>query len=601
MNHIHLTHLPLKKAHLKHSLFETKRIRYKKQPKYVATTIIIISLTQDGLLAIYVATMYVDTAKIKRKDKTYTRYLLRSSFRENGKVKHKTIANLSGCSEDEIKAIKLALKHKKNIMALFTDQNIETVLGKRIGAVWALDVIAKKLGITKALGADRDGKLALLQVFARVIDQGLRLSAVRFGQSHAVCEVIGIDKFDEDDLYENLAWLAQKQEEIEKNLFNLRFVNAVPTLFLYDVTSSYLEGVCNEFAGWGYGRDKKRGKMQIVVGLLAGPDGLPVAVRVFKGNTHDTQTVSEQVRILAKNFGVKEVTLVGDRGMLKGPQIDQLPDDFRYITAITKPQIMKMLEERVIQYELFTEHVCEVEHEGIRYVLRRNPMRAEQMAMSRKSKHAAVENFSNERNKYLAEHRRASTDAALKKVKAKIKQLKCEKWLRSKANQKVITIEKDEAALEQVAFLDGCSVIKSDVARENAKTQVLHDRYCDLENVERAFRTMKTVHLEMRPVYVRKKESTKGHAFVVMLALLLQRELEKCWVDLNITVEEGIDELGAIHMEDIHIGETCIQNIPTPNEIGKRLLKTANVTLPSVLPKRIASVHTKKKLQTKRN
>jgi len=544
--------------------------------------------------------MYVDTATIKRKDKSYTRHLLRTSFRDNGKVKHKTIANLSNCSEDEINAIKLALKHKKDLSVLFTTKDIETVLGKRIGAVWALNVIAERLGITKALGAEHDGKLALLQVLARIIDQGSRLSAVRFAQSHAVCEVIGIDKLDEDDLYENLAWLAQQQEKIEKKLFKLRFANAVPTLFLYDVTSSYLEGVCNELAAWGYSRDKKKGKMQIVVGLLAGPDGLPVAVRVFRGNTSDTKTVSEQVRILAENFGAKEVTLVGDRGMLKGPQIDQLPDDFRYITAITKPQIRKMLEERVIQYELFTEHVCEVEHKDIRYILRRNPLRAEQIAMTRKAKHAAVEKLSKDRNKYLAEHRKASPDAALKKVRAKIKKLKCDKWLRATAKQRALTIDKDEAALEQVALLDGCYVIKSDVPKDNAKTQILHDRYCDLENVERAFRTMKTVHLEMRPVFVRKEESTKGHAFVVMLALLLQRELEKCWGDLDITVEEGIDELGAIHMEDVYIGSTCIQNIPTPNKIGKQLLETTKVTLPSVLPSRTVNVHTKKKLPSER-
>lgn len=545
--------------------------------------------------------MYVDTATIKRKDKTYTRYLLRSSFRENGKVKHKTIANLSDCSEDEIKAIKLALKHKNNLPALFNVKDIETVLAKRIGAVWALHVIAQRLGITKALGADRDGKLSLLQIFARIIDQGSRLSAVRFAQSHAVCEIIGIDKLDEDDLYENLAWLAEQQEAIEKKLFKLRFPNTIPTLFLYDVTSSYLEGVCNELADWGYGRDKKKGKMQIVIGLLAGPDGLPIAVRVFRGNTGDTQTVSEQVRILAKSFGAKQVTLVGDRGRLKGPQIDQLPDDFRYITAITKPQIMKMLEESVIQYELFTEHVCEVEHNDIRYILRRNPMRAEQIAMTRKAKQVSVETFCKNRNKYLAEHRKASTDVALKKVRAKIKQLKCDKWLSVAANDRVITVEIDEDALEQVALLDGCYVIKSDLSKDNVKTQVLHDRYCDLENVERAFRTMKTVHLEMRPIFVRKEESTKGHVFVVMLALLLQRELERCWVDLDITVEEGIDELGAIHMENIHIGNTCIQNIPTPNKISKQLLKAANVTLPSVLPNQTINVHTKKKLQSERN
>jgi Transposase DDE domain len=544
--------------------------------------------------------MYVDSAIIKGKTKSYKRHLLRISYRENGKVRHKTIVNLSICSEDEIKAIKLALKHKNDLSVLVTAKDIKTVLGKRIGAVWLLSVIAERVGITKALGADHGGKLALVQVLARIIDQGSRLSAVRFAQSHAVCEIIGIEKLDEDDLYENLVWLHAQQEQIEKKLFNLRFPNAVPTLFLYDVTSSYLEGVCNELADWGYSRDKKKGKMQIVVGMLAGPDGLPVAVRVFNGNTSDTQTVSEQVRILAENFGIKEVTLVGDRGMLKGPQIDKLPDDFRYITAITKPQIMRMLEDRVIQYELFTDHVCEVENNGLRYILRRNPMRAEQISMTRQAKHAAVEKLSMECNKYLGDHCKASVDTALKKVRAKINKLKCDKWLFATAGQRAITIDKDEYGLEQIALLDGCYVIKSDVSKDKAETQTLHDRYCDLENVERAFRTMKSAHLEMRPVFARKEESTKGHAFVVMLALLLQRELEGCWAGLDITVEEAIDELASIHIEDVHIGSTCIQNIPTPNTIGCRLLEKAAITLPSVLPSRTANVHTKKKLPSER-
>jgi len=284
----------------------------------------------------------------------------------------------------------------------------KAVLGKRIGAVWALYVLAERLQIQKALGANRDGKLAVLQVIARTMGYGSRLSAVRFAKSHAVCEVLGIPELDEDDLYKNLVWLAEHQEKIEKKLFTLRFPGSMPTLFLYDVTSSYLEGICNELGSWGYNRDGKKGKKQIVVGLLTGPDGLPVAVRVFQGNTADTKTVSEQVRTLAKNFGVKEVTLVGDRGMLKGPQIDSLPDGFRYITAITKPQIRKMLSEGVLQYELFDSKVCEVEFGGIRYILRRNPLRAELMAATRQSKLASIQRLAEERSLYLATHPKAN-------------------------------------------------------------------------------------------------------------------------------------------------------------------------------------------------
>ena len=545
--------------------------------------------------------MHVDSATIKRGNKTYTRHLLRTSYREGGKVKKKTLLNLSGCSDDEINAIKLALKHKKNLASLACLGDIETVLGKRIGAVWVLNAVAQRIGISKALGSDLDGKSALLQVIARVVDQGSRLSAVRFAKSHAVCEILGISKLDEGDLYSNLAWLSEHQESIEKKLFELRFPGMVPTLFLYDVTSSYLEGTCNEFANWGYNRDKKKGKMQIVVGLLTGPDGQPVAVRVFEGNTVDTKTVVEQIKILAKNFGVTNVTLVGDRGMLKGPQIDALPDDFRYVTAISKPQIRKMLSKGTFQMELFTDKVCEVELGNVRYVLRCNPIRKQQIADNRESKLTSILKTAKERTKYLADHPRAVVSKAVDKVTAKIKKLKADKWLTATESGRVISVEKDDEALSQVSLLDGCYVIKSDVPEEDADSQTLHDRYCDLEMVERSFRTMKTTHLDLRPVFVKKRTSTEGHVFVVMLALLLQRELERCWSELDITVDEGIDELAAIHMQEVHLGNACIQDIPTPNKTGKQLIKNLGVELPSVLPHRNANVDTTKKLQSERN
>lgn len=544
--------------------------------------------------------MYIDTATTKRNNRTYTRHLLRTSFRENGKVKHKTLLNLSHCSPDEIAALKLALKHKKHLTSLGSLNEIEAVLGKRIGAVWFLQTIAERTGVLKALGSTLNGKLAMLQVIARLMDQGSRLSAVRFARHHAVCELLGITRLNENVLYENLSWLAANQASIEKKLFRRRFGKTTPTLFLYDVTSTYLEGQSNELANWGYNRDKKSGKKQIVIGLLTGPDGLPVAVRVFEGNTTDTKTVSEQVRILAEDFGVKAVTLVGDRGMLKGPQIASLPDDFRYITAITKPQIQKMLSRGTLQYELFDETVCGVEDQGIRYILRRNPARAEDMTATRQAKYEAVQKVAAERSRYLADHPRADMVKARLKVEDKIKKLRIEKWLQVKECDRAITVIKDEAALSDEALLDGCYVIKSNVPQTDADAQTLHDRYCDLENVERAFRTMKTVHLETRPVFVQKKDSTRGHVFVVMLALLLQRHIEQAWAEMDITVEEGLDELGAIHMQEIRLKDVRLQNIPTPNAISRQLLKKANVTLPPVLPRTVAAVDTKKKLQHER-
>ena len=545
--------------------------------------------------------MYLDKSTITKDGKTYRRVLLRSSYREDGKVKHSTVANLSSCCNDEeLRAIEFALKNKKNLGNLFVLEEVSAILGKRIGAVWVVIEVMKRLGIAQILGNDRAGKLAQMQVVARIIDQGSRLSAVRFAEQHAVCEILGIPNLDENDLYENLRWLSEQQESIEKKLFQKRTGKEIPTLFLYDVTSSYLEGEQNALGAYGYNRDGKRGKLQIVVGLLTDGDGIPVAVRVFEGNTNDHKTVSEQIRILSKTFGVKNVTLVGDRGMIKGPQIEDLPDDFSYITAITKPQIQKKLSSGTFQLELFNDKLCEVVEKDIRYVLRRNPVRACELAKSRESKLEAVDAKAKEQTTYLLEHPKANPKVALKKVTAKINRLKIEEWCEATLKERVITVSKNEATLAEAALLDGCYVIKSNVPTTLADTQTIHDRYCSLEQVERDFRTMKTTHLELRAIYVRKEESTRGHVFVVMLALLVQRELEKAWAKLDLTVEEGPQELSAVSMQEIVIGQTRISNIPTPTKLGLSLLNALSISLPTVLPFKQANVHTTKKLPSER-
>jgi len=230
--------------------------------------------------------MYIDTSHITRGGKTYTRHLLRESYRANGKVLHRTIANVSHCSEAEIEAIRLALRHKEALEQLGTIQDAITLQqGPSFGAVWTVYQVAQRLGIAQALGTTREGKLALWQVIARVIDQGSRLSAVRLAMSHAACDVLGLGTFDEDALYENLDWLAGAQARIEDRLFAQRQKTKPASLFLYDVTSSYLEGTHNALAAFGYNRDGKKGKLQIVIGLLCDADGHPVSIEVFHHHT----------------------------------------------------------------------------------------------------------------------------------------------------------------------------------------------------------------------------------------------------------------------------------------------------------------------------
>ena len=542
--------------------------------------------------------MYVDTSHRK----TYTRYLLRDSFRKDGKVKHRTIGSLSSCSHEEIVAIKLALKHKGDLAHLVSLKQIKTREGLRIGAVYSLKVIADRIGLTRALGNDRQAKLALWQVQARLMDQRSRLRAVRLATSHAVCDVLGLEAFNEDHLYSNLAWLAERQEVIEKRLFRQRYGNAAPQLFLYDVTSSYLEGVQNILAAFGYNRDGKKGKMQLVIGLLTGPEGAPVAVRVFAGNTSDKKTVPEQIRILAESFGVKEVTLVGDRGMLKQAQIDMLnQEQFHYITAITKPQIEKLVREGVFQMGLFEEKLAEVAHDGVRYILRRNPERARELASGREAKLARVRMLLDQKNQYLAGHPRAKVAVAGRDIREKIEQLKIDDWAKVESRESILELVINYAALKQVAKLDGCYVIKTDLSAEMASAQTVHDRYKDLAQVERAFRTFKNGHLEVQPTFVRTEASTRGHVFVVMLAYLVEQELEQYWRGLDTTVAEGIDDLGSLRGIELTIGQATCQQVPEPTGLTKQLLDAADIKLPEILPARKVHVATRKNLVSERS
>ena len=228
------------------------------------------------------------------------------------------------------------------------------------------------------------------------------------------------------------------------------------------MTSSYLEGEQNELADYGYNRDKKKGKKQIVIGLLTDPEGDPVAVRVLEGNTADTATVEEQITILAQAFGVTEVILVGDRGMLKTPQITSLPEGFRYITAITKPQIRTLLDKGVLLMELFEDSLGEVIHEGVRYIVRRNPMRQKEIERTREAKLQRLEAFVSEENTYLAHHRKADPDIAARNITTRIAHLKMDAWVRAVREGRTVQLVVDEKARTGVAALDGCYVIKSE-------------------------------------------------------------------------------------------------------------------------------------------
>lgn len=549
--------------------------------------------------------MYVDDHSYIANGKPYRRVLLRHSYREGGKVKQKNIANISNCSEQEIQAIKFALKNKDNADLLRQMATAETSYWKKAGAVISLYQVIKELGIDKILGKSEQANYVLWQIMSRLIEPSSQLATVRLAQQHCGCELIGIDEINELNLYDSLVWLHDNKESIEKRLFARRQKSRqadCATLFLYDVSSSYLEGTQNELATWGYNRDKKKGKLQIVYGLLTDEEGCPLSVEAFKGNTKDAATVATQITKIKEKFGCKRVVFVGDKGMIKQAEIEHLQKEgLNYITTITKPQINSLIKEGVFQLELFTKDLIEVidKEQSVRYILRKNDYRAVEMAENRQAKIEALKKRVENSNNYLQDHPKAALTTQQKHLEAFISKLKMTTYveLHGIEDDRKLVLVINEKALEEIAKLDGCYAMKTDLleSEETSKEEV-HQHYKALAEVEWAFRTQKS-QLKIRPVFFRKAHRTKGHLMVCMFAYMIEKHLREKWRDIDVTVMEGVSKLSSIVGLKTNFGkEKEVIWIGKPDEQSKELLDKAGVILPKFLPAKETIVATKSNL-----
>jgi transposase len=515
--------------------------------------------------------------------------LLRESFREDAKVKNRTLANLSSWPAARIDALRRLLRGEFDHLSAS-----DPTCGPVFGLLHALHQVASSLGLAGALGQKRLGKLAMFLVLARVAHQGSRLSAVRWARDHAVAEVLGLTDFDEDDLYAALDDLCARQDKIEKTLWRnyLSRCGTPPALFLYDVTSSYLEGEHNALGEFGYNRDGKRGKLQIVIGLLADQAGEPLAVRVFAGNTAAPSTVAAQIEILTKQFSIADVIFVGDRGMVKSAgkkALDQA--GFHYISALTDPQIRLLLAKKTIQLELFAEQVCEAEADGVRYILRKNPEEARRLRHRLEDKLSKLRIKIAQRNELVERSSRRKPEAGLAALKLWMARHKIAGLVALSLEQRKIVETADPQAELRALELAGCYVIVTDLATAKLTTQAVHDSYMALQKVERDFRTMKTGLLEIRPLFVRKESRTRGHVFCCLLALQLQRELERRLAAAfgttdkdpkAVTVSEALAALGRLSLLTFNIDEkTAVTRLPKPDQHQRSILDALKVSLPA--------------------
>jgi len=546
--------------------------------------------------------MYIDRSTLKTSSgKSHTRVLLRESYREKGKVKKRTLANLTALPEQLINVIKsfLSGKPKSEESKLVNLYDVVAKTGLKFGSLFVLFTFIKRTGIIEALGKSKNASLVVWLICARILFQGSRLKAARLAKQYAVKSVLGLDDFNENHLYNALDWLHGRQKEIEAALMK-RNKNNTKGLFLYDVTSCYFEGEDNELSFFGYNRDGKKGKKQIVIGLLTDAHGDPLSIEVFPGNTTDPTTCSDRIEEIKNKFGSDSITLVGDRGMIKGPQIKEiLGNGWNYITAITKPQIEKMLKEGPFQMSLFDVEIHEVVDGAIRYVLRKNPQRMREISKNRLEKEAKILSKAEERTKYLKEHSGASEKVAVKNVSQWVSKLKLSKWIEVYAEDRTVKIKIDQEKREEAAKLDGCYVIKTNITDSDRMTaQQVHDRYKDLAMVEWAFRNIKTTLLENRPIYHRLEERTRAVCFISMLAYKVARniigklsgsidELLKLMFkkisdadNQVLPLDDILRELDMIQETTLEAEKVKVPLILSPSPLGEKILLILKVRLP---------------------
>ena len=545
-----------------------------------------------------------------KRGKSYTSILLRESYRVGSTVKSRTLAVLTHLPAHVLAAVRRAIAQPADSLSQVADSSngsLRLRQAESFGALWAVDQVAQRLGIKKALGVTWEAELSYWQALARVLRPRTSLLAmVRLATTCAAAALLGWQRaFNEDDLYANGTWLEGRHAVVERRLWEARSTQPKDQLFLYDVTSSYLEGDYNALAAWGYNRDRKEGKKQVVVGLLTDSQGEPVSIQVYRGNTSDPKTFAQQVQKVKKELGCQGVTLVGDRGMIRADQKEVAQKaDFHFITALTKPQIEKLLADQVLQMEFFEEKVHEVlSEDGRRFVLRRNPARQEELKRTREQKQQALAAALKKANAYLDEHPRAKLVTQRRKLTARLASFKVESWLKLRIRKQRLVLKRDDQALQAAAQLDGCYAVETDLKASQADAQTVHDRYKDLAYVERDFRTLKTGHLEFRPWFVCTADNTQAHALTSMLALKVRRHLEQAWWPLELTVEEGVRELEKLCvMELVHpqSGKVVARHVPEPSALQQQLLDALKLDLPGTVPEARVRVGTRKKINKAR-
>ncbi|AMN45749.1 hypothetical protein ACG33_12660 [Steroidobacter denitrificans] len=468
-------------------------------------------------------------------------YLLRETFREGNTVRKRTIANLSSLTDEQIHALRAILKGEP----LYPLQTLFNVVGSQAhGHVEAVRLAMTKLRLSSLLGTkpSRERDLVLAMLAARVLCPRTKLATTRWWHTTTLAQDFGVADASETELYAAMDWLLERQGAIQKKLAQRHL--GPDSVVLYDLSSSYFEGTTCPLAKLGYSRDGKRGMLQVNYGLLTDRRGCPVAVSVYEGNTSDPQTLMPEIARLKQEFGVEQLVMVGDRGMISQKAIHTLTNEqgVRWITALKSTSIRTLVNQGHVQLDLFDErNLFELEHPdypGERLVACRNPALAQLRAHKREELLCATEKQLEKIRASVAKGRLRGQDNIGVRVGRIVNQYKMAKHFALDIREDLFGFERKTDGIETEARLDGLYVIRTSVPAQIMDAAECVRQYKSLAQVERAFRTLKSVDLRIRPIHHRLAERVRAHILLCVLAYYIEWHMREAWRELLFADED---------------------------------------------------------------
>ena len=540
--------------------------------------------------------MFVEEIKSKQGHKTYTATLVRESYRENGKVMHRTVSNISKFSNEHKQQIKQMFKGNKY---KFNASDLKNGKCYNYGGVFALRKLAEQIGLDKVIFSTKTQwrEDVLGMIIGRIIHQGSKLRLINTYETSALWGIAGHKYGTRPDVDKNCYFpmdeLIKRKDKIERKLAKKHLKNGC--VLLYDITNTWLEGDYDNsyIVARGKGKGGKVGYKQVAIGLLTDHKGCPIGIEIFKGNTSDQTTVLDQLKKINTKYGIENAIFTGDRGMLTQSRIDEIDSDkFKIITALNHKELEYIVKKENIQLDLFDEmkitEIIDSEDTTLRYMLCKNEKEKIKERRTRQSLIDKVSELLTKKATVKRKRQQQKVCASIGRIFEKYKIEKFFTWTVDEIGKLDWELKKD--FIEAEKKLDGCYVIKSNATCKSLNKQEVVDSYRGLQQVEQAFKNMKTILLELRPIHHKTDERIKSHIFIVMLAYYLQwhamQKLEPLFENDKIgkeqrwTFEGVIDSLQGIKRVENIIEDTVIKiNISEPCETQREILELLGVSI----------------------